>query len=146
MTDSREYPAQPMVGVGVVVFKGEAVWLVEGGKPPNKGALSLPGGAQNLGETVRQTAAREVLEETGVEIEVTDLVDVVDAVRADTAGRVRYHYTLIDFAAEWRAGEATAGSDAAKVLWVALKDIGTLGLWSETERIIRKAAELRQAA
>ncbi len=146
MTDSREYPAQPMVGVGVVVFKGEAVLLIERGKPPNKGALSLPGGAQNLGETVRQTAAREVLEETGVEIEVTDLVDVVDAVRADTAGRVRYHYTLIDFAAEWRAGEATAGSDAAKVLWVALKDIGTLGLWSETERIIRKAAELRQAA
>ncbi len=143
MSDVREYPARPLVGVGVVVFKAEDVLLIRRGKPPNKGALSLPGGGQNLGETVRQTARREVMEETGLEVDVTHLVDVVDAIRGDTAGRVKFHYTLIDFAAEWRSGEVTAGSDAEDAFWVPIVEIGSLGLWTETERVIKKAAALR---
>lgn len=143
MSDDRDYPAKPLIGVGVVVFRDDDVLLIRRGKPPNKGALSLPGGAQDLGETVRQAAAREVMEETGLEVEVTHLVDVVDAIRGDTAGRIRFHYTLIDFAAEYRSGEIQAASDAEDAFFVPIAEIGALGLWSETERIIRKAAALR---
>ena len=143
MSESREYPARPLVGVGVIVFRQEEVLLIRRGKPPNKGGLSLPGGGQNLGETVRQAAAREVMEETGLEVEVTHLVDVVDTIQGDTAGRIRFHYTLVDFAAEWRAGEPVAGDDAAEAFWVPIADIGGLSLWTETERVIKKAAALR---
>ena len=73
---SREYPDRPFVGVGVVVWRGDNVLLIQRGKPPRIGAWSLPGGAQELGETVRETAVREVREETGVEIDVTHLIDV----------------------------------------------------------------------
>ena len=143
MPDVREYPDRPLVGIGVIVFRDDEVLLIRRGKPPNKGALSLPGGGQHLGETVRQAAAREVMEETGLTVEVTHLVDVVDAIRGDTTGRIKFHYTLVDFAAEWRAGEAAAASDAEEAFWVPLEDIGALGLWSETERVIRKALALR---
>ena len=101
---SREYPDRPFVGVGVVVWRGDNVLLIQRGKPPRIGAWSLPGGAQELGETVRETAVREVREETGVEIDVTHLIDVVDTITRDKDGRVRLQYTLVDFAAEWRLG------------------------------------------
>ena len=143
MTEAREYPARPIVGVGVIVFRQDEVLLIRRGKPPDKGSLSLPGGGQDLGETLRQAAAREVMEETGLTVEITHLVDTVDIIRGDTAGRTKYHYTLIDFAAEWQSGEPVAGDDAAEAFWVPIAEIGDLALWSETERVIKKAAALR---
>jgi len=140
---SREYPAYPMVGVGVVVWRGDEVLLIERGKGPVSGNWSLPGGKQELGETVRETAHREIKEETGVDIDVTCLLDVVDLVRHDAEGRVRFHYTLVDFTAEWRAGEAVAGDDAAAVRWVPLAEIDNYNLWDETLRVIRLSATQR---
>jgi 8-oxo-dGTP diphosphatase len=140
---SREYPDRPFVGVGVVVWRGEEVLLIERGKGPVSGNWSLPGGKQELGETVRETAHREIREETGVDIDVTCLLDVVDLVRRDAEGRVRYHYTLVDFTAEWRAGEAVAGDDAAAVRWVPLDAIDQYNLWDETLRVIRLSATQR---
>ena len=140
---SREYPDRPFVGVGVVVWRGDEVLLIERGKGPRTGEWSLPGGMQELGETVRETAHREIKEETDIEIDVTDLLDVIDMVRKDSDGRVRFHYTLVDFSAEWRSGEATAGSDAAGVRWVPLKDLDQYRLWDETQRVIRLSASRR---
>jgi 8-oxo-dGTP diphosphatase len=140
---SREYPDRPFVGVGVVVWRGDEVLLIERGKGPRPGGWSLPGGKQELGETVRETAHREIKEETDVDIDVTDLIDVVDLVRKDADGRVRFHYTLVDFSAEWRSGEATAGSDAAGVRWVRLADLEQYELWDETRRIIQLSASRR---
>ncbi|NKB55883.1 MAG: NUDIX domain-containing protein [Alphaproteobacteria bacterium] len=140
---SREYPDRPMVGVGVVVWRGPELLLIQRGKPPRAGSWSLPGGMQELGETVRETAAREVREETGVEITVTHLIDVVDTITRDEDGRVRMQYTLVDFAAEWRSGEAVAGSDAAGVRWIHPNDLGPLKLWKETLRVIEMSAAAR---
>lgn len=140
---SREYPDRPMVGVGVVVWRGDRVLLIQRGKPPREGAWSLPGGKQELGETVRETAVREVREETGVEIDVTHLLDVVDTITRDEGGRVRMQYTLVDFAAEWRSGKAVAGSDAMGAQWTHPDDLGPLKLWSETLRIIEMSAARR---
>ncbi len=138
---SRAYPERPLVGVGVVVCKGDQVLLVRRAKAPRRGQWSLPGGAQKLGETVRQAAIREVREETGLEVALTKLLDAVDSISRDEAGRVQYHYTLVDFAAEWRAGEPTPGGDAAEARWVARGDLDRYELWEETVRIIGLSAE-----
>ncbi len=140
---SREYPDRPIVGVGVVVWRGDELLLIQRGKPPRIGSWSLPGGMQELGEVVRETAAREVREETGVEIHVTHLIDVVDTITRDDDGRVRLQYTLVDFAAEWRSGEAIAGSDAAGARWIHPDELGPLKLWKETLRIIEMSAAKR---
>ncbi|MEQ8195559.1 MAG: NUDIX hydrolase [Rhodospirillales bacterium] len=138
---ARDYPDQPIVGVGIVILRETGVLLIRRGKPPRQGQWSLPGGAQELGETVFDAARREAFEETGLGIDVLGLLDVVDSIRHDDDGKIRQHYTLVDVYAAAHAGEAVAGDDAAAVQWFEIKDIGPLGLWSETERIINLAYE-----
>lgn len=137
----REYPTRPFVGVGAAVIRDGRVLLVKRGKPPKAGSWSLPGGAQKVGETVHEAARREVREETGLDVEVLGLVDVVDSITRDETGRVHYHYTLVDVVAEAGPGTAQAGGDAAGIGWFGLDELGSLDLWSETERIIRLAHE-----
>jgi 8-oxo-dGTP diphosphatase len=137
--DSRQRPDRPIVGVGVVVWRGDKFLLVQRGKAPNKGHWSIPGGAQQLGETVNAAAAREVLEETGLSVEVGALIDVVDGIMNNEHGELEYHYTLVDVVAESPQGEPVAADDAADVAWFTLDDLGVLKLWAETERIIRES-------
>ena len=138
---SREYPEQPLIGLGAIVWKEGRVLMVKRGRPPGEGVWSLPGGLQQVGETVAEGVRREIAEETGVEIELLGLVEVVDSVRRDAAGQVQYHFTIIDYAARWLAGEAVAGDDAADVAWVAPEDIGGLDTWAETARVIEKSRD-----
>ncbi len=142
ISESREYPVRPYVGVGVVVLGPKGVVMIQRGKPPRVGSWSLPGGAQHLGETVDEAARREALEETGLEVEVLGLVDVVDSIRHDAERRVQYHYTLVDVVARPVGGSLAAGSDAADAKWVALADLPALKLWSETLRVIELGAEM----
>lgn len=139
----NDYPNRPLIGVGVVVFKDDRVLLVRRGKPPREGQWSLPGGRQRLGERIAETARREVAEEAGVEVAVGALVDVVDSITRDDRGAVQYHYTLIDLLAEWRAGEAVAGHDAAEVAWADPAALTSYDLWDETERVIALAQRKR---
>lgn len=154
---TREFPDRPIAGVGAVVLGAKGVLLVKRAKPPRQGQWSLPGGAQKLGETVFEAARRETLEETGLEIEVLGLIDVVDSIASDDGdgdndggggGEIRYHYTLIDVLAV-AAGDGTpspvAGSDAEDVAWFPLEQIPGLKLWPETERIINLAVEMKAA-
>jgi len=130
----------PKPGVGVVVRKstpdGDRVLLVRRAKPPHAGKWSLPGGHQELGETVRETAAREVYEETGLTVTVAEFLDVIDAITPDGEGGTAYHYTLIDFAADWVSGEPVAASDAAEVTWADPGNLAEFALWRETLRVI----------
>jgi ADP-ribose pyrophosphatase YjhB (NUDIX family) len=140
---SRAYPARPIIGVGVVVWHGDRVLLVQRGRPPRQGQWSLPGGAQQLGESLAEAARREVLEETGITVDLGDVIATVDSIERDPEGRVRYHYTLIDFAAEAHSAELVPGDDAADARWFELHEIEGLGLWSETLRIIELARARR---
>ncbi len=133
----NDYPNRPLVGVGVVAVKDGRVLLIRRGKPPREGGWSLPGGRQRLGETVREGARRELCEETGIEAAVTALLDVVDSITRDAAGAIAYHYTLVDFLAEWRAGEVRAGGDAAEATWADPEDLAPYELWDETLRLIQ---------
>lgn len=143
--DGRDYPDRPLVGVGAVVWRDGRVLLVRRAKEPRRGQWAIPGGGQDLGETVFEAAVREVREETGVDVAVTELLDVIDAVDRDADGRIRYHYTLIDVAAEWRAGEARPLDDVDRVAWADPDDLGRFELWRETARIIALAAARRGA-
>ena len=140
---NREYPIQPVCGVGVVCLKGDNVLLVKRAKPPITWEWSIPGGGQELGETTREAALRELKEETGVEAELIGLIDVIDTIREDDEGRIQYQYTLVDFAAVWTAGEPAADDDVSEAKWAPLSEIEKFDLWSETTRIIREAVEIR---
>ncbi len=134
---NREYPERPTIGVGVVVLRARETLLVRRSKPPRQGQWSLPGGLQELGETVFEAASREVAEETGVAVRALGLIDVIDLIERDPENQsVRYHYTLVDVAARWESGEAKAATDAADVAWTDVDDLERFHLWSETVRII----------
>lgn len=135
----REYPARPIVGVGVVVVKDGEVLIVQRGSEPGYGQWSIPGGAVELGETVREAAAREVAEECGIEIDIIDVIEIIDRAMHDKDGRVRYHYVLIDFVARYRSGELRAGSDILAARWVPVADLVGVGLPQITLAVIQKA-------
>lgn len=131
----------PVVGVGVVVLNEDnEVLLIQRGKEPNIGLWTIPGGRQEPGETLQETARREILEETGVKIGPLVLVDVVDLIRRNDDGSLLRHYALIDYAARYVSGEPTPGGDAAQVAWVPVDAIEERVTWQETVRIIREAA------
>ncbi|TVR79262.1 MAG: NUDIX domain-containing protein [Rhodospirillales bacterium] len=148
MTDApRTFPPHPLVGVGGIVFRAAPdggdrnadVLLIRRANPPRQGEWSLPGGLQHLGETVVDAVCREVLEETGVLARPLGVVDVVDLIDRDATGRVIHQYTLVEVALAWQRGEPVAGSDAAEARWFPLAAIDTLGMWTETVRVIRMA-------
>ncbi|MFN3668636.1 MAG: NUDIX hydrolase [Brevundimonas sp.] len=132
-------PPTPIPAVGVVCLRGDAVLLIRRGTPPRQGEWSLPGGRIEPGERAVDAALRELREETGVEAEITSLIDVVDGLFPE-AGR---HYVLIDYAARWLSGEPVAGDDAAEARFVALDAVDGLVDWAETRRIIALAATAR---
>lgn len=139
MSKYREYPERPFVGVGVVVLRGNEVLLIQRGKAPNKGQWSIPGGKQRLGETIVQTVHRELLEETRVKIKQPALLDVVDVIMPDDKGEIQYHYTLVDYQAEWLSGECRSGDDVDAVKWVHFDELNSVGLLEITREIILKA-------
>ncbi len=141
MTD-REYPQRPFVGIGIVVIKDDHVLLCRRGKPPNIGSWTLPGGAQDLGETCEAAARRELHEETGLSVGDLHFCAYVDTVRHDKDGRIRFHYTILDFAARWESGDPVAGSDVSETQWAHMDQLEPYGLWSEAHRIIGIARRL----
>lgn len=140
----RSYPDRPIVGVGAVVWRGEQLLLARRGRPPKQGTWTLPGGMQHLGESVAETAVREIREETGLEITVVDIVTVVDLIERDAAGGVAYHYTIVDVLAEWQSGEVVAGDDVDAVAWVRPDELGGYELSGDALRVIRLAAAKRR--
>lgn len=141
--DPREYPDRPWVGIGAVVFRGEDVLLVRSSKGSRRGQWSIPGGAQHVGETIFEAAIREIREEAGIEIAPLEIITAVDSIRRDAAGRTRFHFTLVDVLAEWRAGDLVPGDDADAADWVAAGRFAELKLWSETVRVIEMARAMR---
>lgn len=151
MTDAegkRDYPARPWVGVGVVIWRDGKILLAKRGRPPRLGEWSIPGGAQQVGETVAAAAAREALEETGLIVRPAELISVEDAITRDAAGGAQYHYTIVEIAADWISGEAAAGDDAEDVAWATPEQADALLAQTDANaarRVIRRAASLREA-
>ncbi len=138
----RDYPARPIVGIGVVLWRDNAVLLVRRGRAPWMGQWSLPGGAQELGETAQACARRELLEETGLTTGPLHLAGYVDSIHHDAAGAIEYHYTIIDFCARHTGGTARPGDDVSDLAWAHPDEFDAYDLWPEARRIIRQAISL----
>jgi len=137
----REYPEQPLVGVGAIIIEQDRVLLVKRGHPPLLGEWSIPGGVLEVGETLREAAVREALEETGLTVETADLLGVYDRILRDADERTLYHYVLIDFLCRRVAGEPQASGDADEVRWFTREEAANLSLAEDTLDVIRKGFE-----
>ena len=142
----REFPDSPLVGVGAVVVDGGRVLLVRRGTEPMKGRWTLPGGLLELGESLADGVVREVREETGLEVEPVELVELLDRIHkvsGDEGERVRYHYVIADYLCRVTGGELRAASDAEAARWVEREEwnrqdssLGALQLDPITVRVI----------
>jgi ADP-ribose pyrophosphatase YjhB (NUDIX family) len=153
----REYPSRPIVGVGAVVMVGREVapqigWsepceragivVVKRRFEPLAGQWSIPGGTLEVGETLEAGVAREIVEETGLIVTVGPIVDVFDRIFRDEDGRVRYHYVLVDYVCEARAGRLAAGSDVSDVAVADPVALTRFALLPKTLEVIRKVMAL----
>jgi 8-oxo-dGTP diphosphatase len=133
---TRIYPNIPRPAVGAVVFKGNAVLLVRRGNAPARGMWAIPGGSIRLGETLQAAAEREILEETGVVIRARDPVFVFDVILRDARGKVKYHYVIVDLAADYVSGDPQAGDDAIDARWIARDELAGLAVNPATRRLL----------
>lgn len=124
----RCYPSRPIVGVGAFVVHEGKVLLIRRGTPPAEGLWSLPGGRQETGETAEQALEREIFEECGIRIKARAPIAVVDSIYTDSAGKVKYHYVIIDFWAEYRGGQLQPATDAAAARWIPINKINSYPL------------------
>jgi ADP-ribose pyrophosphatase YjhB (NUDIX family) len=141
---SREYPDHPRVGVGAIVFHESRVLLVKRGQAPALGKWSLPGGLVDLGETTREAVVREVAEECRLRVTVAGVAGVVDRVIRDEAGRIRYHYVLVDYLAFPEGTRVAPGSDAADVRWVEIDRLAELDTTEGLLDMVRRAQQLKE--
>jgi 8-oxo-dGTP diphosphatase len=133
----REYPEQPLIGVGAVIVEDGRVLLVKRGKAPLLGQWSIPGGMLELGETLRQAAEREALEETGLVVRADELLGVFERIMPDQEKCTLYHYVLIDFLCQKISGEIYAAGDAADVRWFSPDELEKLLLPEDTRKVIQ---------
>jgi 8-oxo-dGTP diphosphatase len=145
-TDSRQYPSRPILGVGALIFKDRKVLLVERGREPLAGYWSLPGGCVETGERLEVAVAREVLEETGLEVSVDSVAAVFERLMPDGTGRCEYHYVLVDFyCTPTGQGHLQPGDDSSKAEWFGLAELPSLRLTEGTLDVINSAAEQKPA-
>lgn len=139
---SRRYPERPVVGVGAVIVHDGRVVLIQRRFEPLAGQWSLPGGTLELGETLESAVAREMLEETGLVVEVGSVVEVFDRILLDPDARVRYHFVLIDYLCRPVGGTLAAGSDVADAVWADPADLAKYRLTDKATAVITRAREM----
>jgi len=146
MTSPREYPERPIVGVGGVLIENGKALLIRRGSEPLLGQWSIPGGTLELGETLVEGVAREMLEETGIVVRVLDLIEVFERVNPYTPAetrardsRPRFHFVIVDYLCEKIGGEAKAGSDAVDVAYASEEELPKFQLTETAARVLRKA-------
>jgi ADP-ribose pyrophosphatase YjhB (NUDIX family) len=140
--EGRLYPERPIIGALAVVRRGTRILLAQRSVPPGVGKWGFPGGMQELGETVHECAARELLEETGVVAEPIATLTVLDSIRRDETDRVKVHFALVCVLLDWRSGEGEPIEDAMALAWLTLNEVRTRGLdlFPDVEALMQMAA------
>jgi len=142
----RRYPDRPVVSVGAVVLDGQRVVLVKRGQEPLKGRWSLPGGVVEAGEELHAAVVREVREETGLTVQVGDVVEVLDRITRDADGRIEFHYVIIDYVCGVAGGSLACASDADDARWVDRAELADYDLTTTVAEVIARAFALSASA
>jgi len=152
MASSREYPERPVVGVGGVIIDDGCALLIRRGSEPLRGQWSIPGGTLELGESLQQGVARELLEETGVEVRVLELIEVFDRIfpgdgsrPVEKNHRPRFHFVIVDYLCERIGGEPRAGSDVTDVAFAKEDELGQYHLTETATRVLKRAFAMDRA-
>jgi 8-oxo-dGTP diphosphatase len=138
MASNRQYPDRPILGVGALIFRDDRILLGERGKEPLKGYWSLPGGVVEIGETLEQAIRREIREETNLEIEIIQTLEIFERIMRDADGRTEYHYVLIDYLCRSTTGEPMPADDVARVGWVGRDELDRYRITEGTVPVILK--------
>jgi mutator protein MutT len=137
--DSRRYPSRPFLGVGALIFEDGKLLIVERAGEPFKGYWSLPGGIVECGEKLEQGIRREVLEETGLEVELLSIFEIFERIIPDSEGKTEYHYVLIDYLCRPIGGRLAAATDVSRVAWVTEQNLGDYRLTEGTLSVVERA-------
>jgi len=137
----RLYPKQPIVGVGAVIICDGKILLEKRKNDPGKGKWSIPGGLVELGEVVEQTVIREVKEETCLDVEKPEHIDIVDNITRDANGEIKYHFVILDYFVKLKCGKLTAGSDAEELRWVSLSEVEKYDLTKTFREFLKRNYE-----
>ena len=137
----RIYPDQPIVGIGVVIVRDCHIALIKRGNEPSRGKWTIPGGLVELGESVENAVIREAKEETCLDVENPELIDVVGNVDLDEKGKVKYHYVIIDYLVHVKSGNIEAASDAEELRWVPFDEVESFNLTASFRLFFRQNRE-----
>lgn len=135
---NRAYPQRPLVGVGAVIVDAARVVVVRRAGEPLKGHWSIPGGLIEAGETLQAAVVRETREETGLTVQVGELLEVFDRITLDAEGKVQYHFVLLDFLCRAVSGELKAGGDAAEARWLTAQELAGFPIALDAAEVLRK--------
>ncbi len=138
----RTYPARPILAVSTAVIRDGRVLLAQRARPPGAGLYSLPGGLVEIGETVGEAAARELMEEVGVTARLLGLCGARDIIIPDDDGRIARHFVVLCFAARWIAGEGAISPEAADVRWTRRDEVPELPVTDGLVDIVAAAFRL----
>lgn len=139
ITVSRRYPGAPLVGVGVAIYNAQGqVLLVQRGRPPRQGTWGLPGGLIDIGESLHAAALREVKEELDIDVDVVDMVTTFESIHHDTAGKVEYHYVVLEYWARYQGGTPVAQDDAAAFAWVDADQLDAYALTRQQMAVLKQ--------
>jgi 8-oxo-dGTP diphosphatase len=136
--ERREYPHAPMIGVGAVAIKNGRILLVKRAFDPGKGKWSIPGGLVELGEKLSDACIRETEEETGIKIQVLELINAYDMVVPDDAGKIKYHYVLIDFLASPVGGAEKSSDEVLEMKWVTYEEAKKMDMTNSARRALQE--------
>ena len=118
MPDARAYPERPFLAVSAAIVRDGKILVVRRARPPANGLFTLPGGVVEAGETLEAAIAREVREETALDIEPVALAGFREAIALDGDKRVERHFVILCFASRWRSGEPILYEELSEARWL----------------------------
>jgi ADP-ribose pyrophosphatase YjhB (NUDIX family) len=141
---SRVYPDYPYLGVGAVVFNKDQILLIKRGQEPSFGKWTIPGGLIELGESLVDGVKREIFEECNIQIKVYKQIDIFEYIEHDDSNKIKYHYIIIDYLADYLEGNLTAKSDILEAKWCTKSEFSHLDVIDTTRQVVEKALKLKK--